>query len=366
MKESEERRPDPDQLLRHIEAAEDQSRSGRLKIFLGYASGVGKSFRMLKEGLRRKQRGEDVVIGALQPGQDPAVEDLAKAFEIIPPLEIRGRQVMDLPALLRRKPQVCLIDGLAHQNPEGSWNPKRYQDAEQLRAAGITIITTVNLQHIDDYQAQIEQLTGKKSTDTVPRQFLMSANEIELVDLPPSQLFERLGKHAGEISQKEERLQLSELRERALLLAAAVVDQQLATYYESSGLNQQKSTQERILVCTTPRACALAMITAGKRIADRFHGDLFVLYIQQPNLSQAFQEAIASQMALAREAGAHVEVLEEQNPLSAILRYARENRITQIFIGQSLHVKWWDRWLGNRVDRLLRAAEGMDVCVFPH
>ena len=359
-------RPDPDQLLRQIQAEESQLRLGLLKVFLGYASGVGKSYRMLNEGRRRKQRGEDVVIGTLQDKPDPAVDELLGDFEIIPSLRIDGREVMNVQAILARKPRVCVVDELAHNNPPQSRNATRYQDAQELREAGISIITAVNLQHIDELKPRIELLTGKSVSDAIPKSFLMAADEIEIVDIPPEQLLERVGRQPDEAAQAAERRRLSELREIALLLAAEVVDRQLETYFETHGLNQTIATQERVLICTTPRADARAMIIAGKRAADRFHGELIVLYVQQSGLSQADQDALKAQFAFAREAGARVEVLNDEEAIEAILRFACENRVTQLFIGRTLRETWWTRLFGSSVDRLIRSAEGMDVTVFPH
>ncbi len=361
-----EHRPDPDQLLRQIQAEESLHHHGKLKVFLGYASGVGKSYRMLNEGKRRKQRGEDVVIGAMQRKPDPAVDGLLGDFEIIPPLCLDGMEVMNVQAILTRKPGICIVDGLAYDNPPQSRNDKRYEDAQQLRDAGISIITSVNIQHICELQPQVESLTGKRPAETIPKSFLLGADEIEIVDIPPEQLIERVGQQPDAASQAAERLRLSELREIALLLAAEVVDRQLVNYFETHGLDQLVATQERILICVTPRADARAMITAGKRTADRFHGELVVLYIQQSGLSQADEDALKAQFAFARELGARVEVLAHEDPVTAILRFAAENRITQIFIGRSLKESWWTRLFGSVVDHLIRYSEDMDVCVFPH
>ncbi len=285
-------RPDPDLLLRRIQA--EANSGGQLKVFLGYASGVGKSFRMLDEGRRRKERGEDVVIGALQRKMDTAVGQLISCFEVIQPLRWQGQETMDLRAILERKPQVCLVDNLAQDNPPRSQNAKRYQDVQQLRETGITIITAVNLQHIEEYRAQVEALTGKKVTETIPKAFLTGADEIELIDIPPEQLLERLGKQPDEAARAAERSKLSELREIALLLAAEVVDRQLDDYVAAHGLNKQISTQERILVCVTPRANAAAMLAIARRTADRFHGELHVLNVHQAALSEADQAALES------------------------------------------------------------------------
>ncbi len=359
-------RPDPDELLQRIHAQEHSHGLGQLKVFLGYASGVGKSYRMLDEGRRRKQRGEDVVIGALQRKMDPRVEALIPYFEVIPPLQVDGRDVLDLHAILERKPQVCLVDNLAQDNPPRCRNAKRYQDLQELRDAGISIITAVNLQHIEELRSQVEPLTAKKVAETIPKAFLKAADEIEMVDVPPEQLFDRLGRQPDEAAKAAERRRLSELREIALLLAAEVVDRQLDSYLETHGLNQQIATQERILVCVTPRANAAAMLAIARRTADRFHGELHVLNVHQSALSEADQAALEKQLVLARDAGARVEALTDEDPIQAILKFARANRITQIFIGHSLREGLWSRLFGNPVDRLIRSAESMDVCVFPH
>jgi two-component system sensor histidine kinase KdpD len=353
-------------LLRRIQADEFNQRFGKLKVFLGYASGVGKSIRMLEEGRRRKERGEDVIVGALQPRMDPSLEKLLPGFEIVPPLQLDGGEAMDLRAILERKPQVCLIDGLAHDNPPRCRNPKRYQDIQQLRDAGISVITAINLQYIEELRPRVEPLTGKKVAETIPKVFLTSADEIEIVDMPPEQLIESLGRQPDEAGKAAERRRLSELREIALLLAAEVVDRQLEDYIEAHGLAPVATTQERILVCVTPRANAAAMLAVARRTAERFHGELHVLNVRRPDFSEADREVMEKQFDLAREAGARVEVCTAKDPVEAILAFARQNRITQIFIGHSFRKGFWSRILGNPVDRLIRLAEGMDVCIFPH
>src|SRR5436853_4724928 len=154
-------RPSPDQLLAEVELEEARKRRGRLKVFLGYASGVGKSFRMIDEGRRRYERGQDVLVGAMQPDLSRDVQQAISALEVIPLKQVHGKPVMDVPAILERHPGVCLVDGLAYDNPPGSLHEKRWQDVEQLLAAGISVITSVNLQHIEEKRQQIEAITGK-------------------------------------------------------------------------------------------------------------------------------------------------------------------------------------------------------------
>src|SRR5882724_7263087 len=179
------RRRSPEELLLQAQAEEAYERSGTLKVFLGYGSGVGKSFRMLDEGRRRRERGQDVIVGAIQLKTPPEVESLLAALEVVPLKSVDGTLVMDLPAILERHPAVCLVDGLAYDNPAGSNNQYRWQDVEELLDAGISVITSVNIQYIDELRERVERITGKRVTQTVPRTFLNSADEIVVVDAPP-------------------------------------------------------------------------------------------------------------------------------------------------------------------------------------
>ncbi|MBV9406196.1 MAG: hypothetical protein JO211_12700, partial [Acidobacteriaceae bacterium] len=180
------RKPTPEQLLQQLETEEEHQLRGRLKVFLGYASGVGKSFRMLDEGRRRFARGQDVVVGAIQPRLSREVAQTVSSLEVIPLRTINGVPVMDVPAILRRAPKVCLVDGLAYDNPPGSPHEKRWQDVEQLLNAGISVITSVNLQHIAEKHAEVGAITGKHVEQLVPLSFLQTADEIVVVDAPPA------------------------------------------------------------------------------------------------------------------------------------------------------------------------------------
>src|SRR5271168_2250487 len=229
------RRRTPEELLQQVQAEEEYERRGRLKVFLGYASGVGKSFRMLDEGRRRHERGQDVVVGAVQPERTADIEGLLAKMPVIPLRSIDGSTVMDVDAILKRHPGVCLVDGLAYNNPPGSRNSSRWQDVEQLLEAGISVISSVNIQYIDELREQVSKITGKVVTQTVPRSFLNSADEIVVVDAPPEMCIRtqesELDARAAAQAQK-----LSELREIALLFAADVVDQQLEQYLQRNGM----------------------------------------------------------------------------------------------------------------------------------
>jgi len=255
--------------------------------------------------------------------------------------------------VLARHPQVCLIDGLAYNNPAGSRHAKRYQDVEELLEAGISVLTSINLGYIAEQQPFVQHVQGKTRRDTVPQGFIDRADEVVVVDAPP------------EAATGIETQQLSLLRQRALLLSADVVDRQLEAYLRLHGVQSTWGTQERILVCMTPRANAAKMLASGRRNADRFHGGLFAIYVMQENLTPEDRMALDRNVTLAYAQQAQVETLEGKDPIRRILEYAREHGITQIFVGHNLRRGWRTRLGGTPLDRLIREAEGIDVRVFP-
>jgi len=354
-------RPDPELLLRQVQAEERSARRGRLKVFLGYSSGVGKTFTMLDEGRRRHERGQDVVVAAIQDKRPPETDALLAALDVVPMRRLNDKAFIDLEAVLRRRPGVCLIDGLAWKNPSGSRNEQRWQDVEVLLESGISVLTTVNLQYIAEYASRVGDITGKQVSETVPLEFLHRADEIEIVDAPAIDAL----RHAVNAAADREN-ELKALRELALLAAADVVDRQLESYLERAGIAPQWGMQERILVCMTARSDASDMIASGERNARRFHGELFAVYVEQQHLTKSDEEQLGWNVNTARRAGARVEMLQGEDPVDAILRFATDHGITQIFIGHTRRSGWWTGIVGTPVDRLIRRAEGMDVQVFPH
>jgi two-component system, OmpR family, sensor histidine kinase KdpD len=355
--------PDPEELLRQVEAHERYEGRGSFKVFLGYTSGVGKSARMFDEARRRKERGEDVVVGATQPVVSPEVEELLCKMEVIP-LEIVGEvPAMDVKSILNRRPQVCVVDGLAHHNHPLSYHIERWQDVKELLDAGISILASVNLQYIDEYKERVEKITGKHVVDVVPLEFLKSVDEIEVVDAPAEMTFQRAGGIPEEAAAQQQKL--AELREMALLLTADIVDHQLEIYMQRHGVEQLWGTQERILVCVKAGVDARQMIESGHRNADRFRGELYVVNVRYGQPSSKVESVLKENLLFARTLGAEVAVLEEEEWTAAVLRFAQEHRITQIFIHHSRNERWSERLFGSGVDRLIQAAEGIDVRVFP-
>jgi two-component system sensor histidine kinase KdpD len=359
-----DQRPDPEELLRRLRAEERRAGRGRLKVFLGYAPRVGKSLRMFDEGRRRKLRGEDVVVGAVQGNVTSDVREILSRLEVIPSIREQhaGRvyEVIDLTTLFRRHPGVCLIDELAYDNPPGSRNPQRWQDVQELLDRGIAVITAVNVQHIREQQDAVARITGKRAAQSAPEEFLREADEIEVVDAPPEALLDRTGQ--GKMPDAH---QLAELRELALLLAADVVDRQLHEYLAAHGVAVRWGTQERILVCLTPRSNAAQMLRSGQRNALRFHGALLAVYVEQEGLRRDDRERLEANLALARELGAEVHRLEGTDFVEAILDFAREQRVTQLFLGHTNREQriWFWR---SPIDRLIEGADDFDVRLFPH
>jgi two-component system sensor histidine kinase KdpD len=342
-----EHRRDPERILREIQQEEERQKRGHLKVFLGYASGVGKSTKMLDEGLRRRERGEDIVVAAIQPQCTSEINQRLSRHEVIPTLKIVGKDVIDIPQILKRRPQMVLIDGLAYDNPPGARHAHRWQEIDELLNAGISVISSINLQYIQELQDEVASITGKRPTETVPLEFLKRADDIEIIDVPA------------------EELKRSRLREMALLVAAEVVESELRSYLHAHHIEENWGIQERILVGITPRSDARPILESGRRNADRFHGELFVAYVKQIDISPQDQEALDRNLEIAKELGATIHVLDGRDPVRALIQFARSNGVTQIFIGHSQREGWWNRLRGNPVERLIELAEGIDVRVFP-
>jgi two-component system sensor histidine kinase KdpD len=349
--------------MREVQAEEDAAvRKGHLKIVLGYASGVGKSFRMLDEARRRRARGQDIVVGAIQPQVPPEVEALLAQLEVIPLKNVAGGTALDVDAIIRRHPAVCIIDGLAYKNPPGRQNPTRWQDVQELLNAGIKVIASINIQYVAELQDQVEAITGRRSTEAVPVSFIESADEIEIVDAPSIEPMERSPGEEVEARRRQE--QLAKLRELALVLAADVVDYQLNDYLERHGIRQHFGAHERILVCITPRANVQEMLEEAQVVAEGFHGELIVAYVKQLNISPEDQSALDARLAISAAAGASIEILEGDDPARTLLEFARSRGVTQLFVGHSQR-GGLARLRGSPLDKLIWEGHGMDVRVFP-
>src|SRR5215471_17625602 len=358
------RRRTPEEYMREVQAEEEAvtRRKGHLKIILGYASGVGKSFRLLDEARRRRERGQDIVVGAIQPRVPEDVTALLSNLEVIPLKDAGDGVAIDVDAIVRRHPVVCIIDGLAYNNPPGARNPTRWQDVQELLKAGIKVIATVNIQYVAELREQVQAITGKQVRETVPISFIESADEIEVVDAPAIGAAEELSEEETEVQERREKL--AKLRELALTLAADVVEHQLNEYLDRHGIRQGFGANERIMVCITPRANVQDMLEEAQIVAGRFHGELIAAYVKQPNISERDQAALDTRLALARAAGARIEILEGDDPGCALLDFARSRGITQLFVGHTQR-SGLARFRRGPLDELIWEGHGMDVRVFP-
>ena len=357
--------------------------AGRFRIYLGAAAGVGKTYAMLSEGHRRLSRGADVVIGFVECHGRPHTEQLMEGLEAVPrkTVEYRGSQLaeMDLDAVLRRRPRIALIDELAHTNVPGSGrHGKRWQDVMEILGAGIGVITTVNIQHLESIADEVERLTGAKVRERVPDWAVRKADQIELVDSSPQQLRRRM--LHGNIYPDEQAPQalthffrtdnLIALRELALRFLADQTDEELLAYLRLQEEEEAATvweTAERIMVAVTAEPGNDGLLRRAARIAARTKADLDAVHVVANDASSAAdQQATAQLRELATDVGARWHEIQDDDPARAIARFARQHQITQIVIGSSHRSRWQQlAGGGSHVVKVIReaGAVGIDVHV---
>jgi two-component system sensor histidine kinase KdpD len=367
-----EHRPPPE---RFLELIREQQR-GRLKVYLGFAAGVGKTYEMLQEGHRLKKQGVDVVIGILETHGRADTAALIGDLEQVPRRRIEYRGVvleeMDLNALLKRRPQVALVDELAHTNAPGSRNAKRYQDVQELLQAGIHVISTLNIQHLESLYDIVESCTGVKVKERVPDYILGQADQIVNVDLSAEDLQDRL--RSGKVYPRERidtalsnfftEENLTRLREMALEEIRHLLDRRRQTQ------NAEAPTPSgRVMVCLSSRSPnPHVLLRKGARLADRMHAPWYAVYIKTPRedllrVDAATQRRIADTLALAHQLGAVPLSYAGDNFADAVSAFVREYGITHIVLGRTQR-PWYRRWFGQSpLDRLLRAVRGVDVVI---
>lgn len=370
-------RPNPDALLRSIQRKETASQRGKLKVFLGMAPGVGKTFAMLEAAQRELKTGRDVVIGYVETHGRKETDSLTQGLPLIPRRSIEHRGItlteFDLDATLARKPQLALVDELAHTNTPGSRHPKRYQDVAELLDAGIDVFTTLNVQHVESRAEIVREVTGATIYETVPDSVLDRA-EIELVDLPPGELLQRLA--AGKVYVPD-RAQaaagsffrtgnLTALRELALRVAAEHVGQDVRDYLQARHIAGPWKTGQRLLVAISPSPLSESMSRWTRRLADNLQAPWMAVYVDQGRpLSEEEQARLQKNLALARELGADVVTTTDQDVVRALLRIARQHNVTQIVVGKPAGWRALDLLRGgSMLSRLIRESGGIDVhCV---
>jgi len=359
--------------------AEEVAPAGHFRIYLGAAAGVGKTYAMLSEGARRRDRGTDVVIGFVEDHGRPRTAELCQGFEVLPRKKVQYRDAtfeeMDLDAVLARRPKVALIDELAHTNVPGAGrHEKRWQDVLEILESGIDVITTVNIQHLESLADAVEEMTGTPVRERVPDWVVRKADQIELVDSSPEALRRRM--LHGNIYPAEKVPQalshfftaenLTALRELALRFLADEVDEALLQRLRDRKSGPVWETAERVMVAVTAAAGTDALLRRAARMAARLKSDLYVVHVASGEESPKDREVLASLEALAGDLGAAWHELPGEDPARALAEFARRNQVTQIVVGSSLRGRW-QRWAGGAsvLGKLIDAAgrEGIDVHV---
>ena len=374
MADEADRRPSPDALL---ETAQREVR-GKLRIFLGAAPGVGKTYEMLLAGRARKAEGVDVVIGIVETHGRRETEALVQGLETIPRVSIayKGRALdeMDLDGILKRRPDLVLVDELAHTNAAGSRHPKRYLDIEELLAAGIDVYTTVNIQHVESLNDIVAQITRIRVRETVPDSIIDRADDIEVIDLTPGDLIERLKQGKVYLPRTAKSAienyfspgNLTALRELALRRTAQRVDEQLVSHMREHAISGPWAAGDRVLVCIDEAPRSLALVRYGRRLAERMRAPWSAVTVEttrSSRLSEAERDRIAAAMRLAEILGAETATLPGRSVADEAMRYARERNVTHIVIGRSDKSRWREWLEGSATHDLIRIAGDVSVHV---
>ncbi|HLH04096.1 MAG TPA: sensor histidine kinase KdpD [Bryobacteraceae bacterium] len=364
-------------------SGEKATRTGKLKIFLGYAAGVGKTFQMLTEAQQLRREGVDVVVGYFEPHARPDTIALLEGLEVVPRrvIEYRGARFeeMDTEAIVRRRPTVCVVDEFAHTNVPGSERGKRWQDVMLLLEAGIDVLTTVNIQHLESLNDQVYCMTGIRVRETVPDWVVQQAAEVVMVDLTPRALLNRLDRGAVYQGEKVERAKqnffkestLVALRELALRETAFEVESRQALAAEEKPLSPaapeteppQRST-ERVLVYVTPEPSAAALIRRGKRVADHLKGECIAVAVcgkELAELSPRQRAALEKNMNFARNLHVPTHVIKAENVAEGLIDFARQQRVTQIYLLRPAVSRWRLPFRRNFVEQLARLGRDMEI-----
>jgi two-component system sensor histidine kinase KdpD len=362
----------PEQWLEAI-AAEEKNK-GLFKIFLGYAPGVGKTYNMLSEAIRRRERGEEVMVGVVETHGRPRTAELAAQLETVPrlPLEYKGARFeeMDVDAILARHPQIVLVDELAHTNIEGSKHRKRYEDVLEILGAGIDVLSTVNVQHIESVAPTVQSVTGVQIRETVPDWVIQRADEIVMADLTPEALQTRMMR--GDIypvDRAEKALanffrrgNLMALRELALQHVTKAVDRTLTEYMDRKHIRENWAVRERIAVCISSNPASRELIARGARLSKAVSGDFFVLHVETGrDRSEEQQRALAANIQLARNLEAEVVQLQGRSIANCAAQFVRERRITQVIFGRSAVHGVRKYFYYAAIQKFLNEAPSVDV-----
>ena len=355
-------------------ASPPQKSRGSFKLFLGYAPGVGKTFNMLSEALRRRSRGEDVVVGVVETHGRQAVEELANQLETVArkKIDYKGTvfEEMDVDAILARQPGVVLVDELAHTNIPGSKHRKRYEDVQQILAAKVDVISTLNIQHIESLAPVVRSITGITVRETVPDWVPLTASETVMVDLTPEALQNRMKRGDVYSTEKVERSlknffrrgNLIALRELALRQVAEQVDRSLESYMEAQDIRKNWGVRERMAVCVSANPAGQYLIARGARMARRMDAELYVVHVEREfGPKESNQNALAANLRFAESLGAKVVRLKGRSVADTVANFVRSKHITQVIFGRTPVHDWRKYLYLSAVHRFLRESPAVDV-----
>jgi two-component system, OmpR family, sensor histidine kinase KdpD len=370
-------RPNPDALLARVQEDARRQGRGKLQVFFGMAPGVGKTYAMLQAAHQRKAEGADVVVGVIETHGRAETAALCEGLERLP-LRTERRGVvtvaeLDLDAALARRPQVLLVDELAHTNAPMIRHPKRYQDVQELLDAGIDVLTTINVQHLESLNDLVAQMTGVQVSETVPDAVIEQADAITLIDLPPEELLKRLreGKvyGAAQAARAQQHFfrygNLISLRELALRKVAAEVDDDIRRHHLTPGEGVPWAAAQRLLVCVGPSPLSGRVVRVASRMAESLHAQWIAAHVEPPHqpLEATARKRVLDHLKLAEQLGARAHSLSGADPVSALLQYARQHHVTMIVVGRPTHARWRDLFRGSFVVELVRASPGIEVHV---
>lgn len=373
------KRATPEEALKKLR----KEQRGRLKIYIGYAPGVGKTYAMLNDANNRLEKGEDIVIGYLESHQRKETEAQIGNLETVPRKKIEYNSVvmeeMDTDAIIERRPETALIDELAHTNVPGSKNKKRYEDVEEILRQGINVVSTLNIQHLESLNDIVRHITGVTVRETIPDKIVEDADEVVVIDIAPIALQNRLKsgyvykyENIGRALKNFFRLgNLNALREIALRQTAEEVDEDLEEYKKEHGIKENWHVIERVMVCISPSPTSKKLIRRGARIAKRFKCEWIVVNVNStrlftPKIIEKDSDMLEGHFKLAKQLGAEVINLTGKSISTELAQFATQRYITQIIIGHSKRTKWQTLLRGSTVARLLKITKDIEVHIIPN
>ncbi|WP_025228853.1 universal stress protein [Fimbriimonas ginsengisoli] len=344
----------------------NQPGRGKHKIFLGFAPGVGKTYAMLDEAHRRQRRGQETVIGVIDTQDRAPVGDLLHDFEQVPP----GSEELNVDAILARKPDLVIVDELEHKNAPTSRNERRWQDVEELLAAGINVLSTLNVSSLESLNDHVADITGVKVEDTVPDRILGEAYEVELVDLTPRALINRLERGdiypgrtvTGQESAFFREGNLAALREMAMREAASHVDEDLVAYRKEKRIEKPWAAQDRVMICLSPTRSSLRLIRRGWRMGQRMHGDVIAVHVEDGPIGEKERKILADDFKLAEKLG--IETVSLKGELApTLIDFAKERNVTQLIIGHPERSRIQEIMKASVLSELVRSLKTVDILV---